>query len=457
MIQYFLGEEMEEVVFYMKIAKKLGIYHLIIALLVGLVASSFAPMVTYADNSPQTLNLQVNGAILVEASTGKILYEQNANQPLPPASMTKMMTEYLLLEAISEGKIAWDDVTVASEYVFFLGREGGSRAFIGQGEKYTVRQLFEAMAVFSANDATVMLTEHFAGSETNFVNMMNQRAKEWGMNNTHFITSTGFPEEELGEYRPAIEGTHYMTAVDAAILGRKLITDHPEVTQFTTTAKAVFREGTSRPLNMDNWNRLLPGLKYEYPGVDGLKTGSTPEAGYCLTATAERNGMRLISVVFGAEDDDKRFQETIKLLDFGFNNYELLQLQPSGAKIEGHEIAKVNKGVEKEVGIVLGESYKTVIRKGEESLYTVMVETNPDALTAPLTKGTEIGIATIEYLGNEKYRYLEPADATNDVKPMIVEEDVDKGSWIRLFFRAIVTFIVDIFSQISKTIGGWFS
>lgn len=441
----------------MKIAKKIGIYHLIVALLVGFVAASVAPMVTYADNTSQSLNLQVNGALLVEASTGKILYEQNANQPLPPASMTKMMTEYLLLEAINEGKIGWDDVTTASDYVYFLGREGGSRAFIGQGEKYTVRQLFEAMAVFSANDATVMLTEYLAGSETNFVHMMNQRAKEWGMNNTHFVTSTGFPEDELGEYRPNIEGTHYMTAVDAAILGRKLITDYPEVTQFTTTTKAVFREGTSRPLNMDNWNKLLPGLKYEYPGVDGLKTGSTPEAGYCLTATAERNGMRLISVVFGAVDDDKRFQETIKLLDFGFNNYELVQLQPSGAKVEGYEVAKVQKGVEKEVGIALGESYKTVIRKGEEDLYTFNVETNPDALTAPLTKGAVVGTATVEYLGDEVYRYLEPTDAMNDQMSIIVEEDVDKGSWIRLFFRAIVTFIVDIFSQISKTIGGWFS
>lgn len=440
----------------MKTAKKVLIYHIIFALLVGLLVTSVAPPSASANSLTQTLDLQVNAAILIEASTGKVLYEQNAQKPLPPASMTKMMTEYLILDAISTGKISWDDVAMASDYVFFLGKEGGSRVFLGNGEKRTIRELFGAMAIFSANDATVMLAEHLAGSETNFVNLMNQKAQEFGMKNTHFITSSGFPENLLGEFRPNIEGQHYMSAEDAAILGRHLILDHPEVTQFTATPKAVFRPETSRPFNMENWNKLVPGLKYGYIGIDGLKTGSTSDAGYCVTATAERNGMRLISVVMGAENDDKRFQETIKLLDFGFNNYELVQLQPSGAKVEGYEQAKVNKGVEKEVGIALGTPYKTVIRKGEADLYQAKVETDPELLIAPLKKGTEIGTATFEYTGNEVYRYIEQKDADKAIVPMVTDEDVDKASWIRLFFRAIGSFIADIFTSISKTIGGWF-
>ncbi len=439
------------------------IFQLIFALLLGLFIGSIAPSPVLATSPTQTLNLDVKAGILVEASTGKVLFAQNADQPLPPASMTKMMTEYLILEAISEGKLSWDDVATASDYVYFLGREGGSRVFIGQGEKYTIKELFAAMAIFSANDATVMLAERLAGSETNFVNLMNQKADEFGMKNTHFVTSSGFPEDILIDpktnidYRPAIQGEHYMTAEDAAILGRRLILDHPEVTQFTSTARAVFREDTSRPLNMENWNKLVNGLKYSYDGLDGLKTGSTPEAGYCVTATATRNGMRLVSVVFGAPDDDKRFQETIKMLDFGFNNYELVQLFPSGTMIEGFEQVNVNKGVEKEVGITTGAPFKTVIRRGEEDLYQVKVETNPELLIAPISKGNEVGIATIEYTGNEVYDYLQPEDAEKNSLSMIATDDVDKGSWIRLFFRAIGSFIVDIFTSISKTIGGWFS
>lgn len=440
----------------MKAIKKKITVLLVAALVISTVLTTVGTGTASAQSTNESLNLQVSAALLMEVSTGKILYEQNAEQPLPPASMTKMMSEYLLLEAISQGKIGWDDTTTSSDYVYFLGREGGSRVFLGQREKHTVRELFEAMAIFSANDATVMLAEYLAGSETNFVNMMNQRARDWGMTNTHFVTSTGFPEDALGEYRPAIEGTHYMSAIDAAILGRRLITDYPEVTQFTSTAKAVFRADTNRPLNMENWNKLVQGLKYSYPGLDGLKTGSTPEAGYCLTATAERNGMRLISVVFGAPDDDKRFQESIKLLDFGFNNYEIVQLFPSGAKIEGYEATKVNKGVEKEVGISMAESYKTVIRKGEEALYVPKVTTDAEALHAPLKKGTTVGTVKIEYVGEESYRYLQLDDAANDLNTMTADADVTKGSWLRLFFRAIQTFVGDIFSQISKTVGGWF-
>jgi len=434
---------------------------LVILLIIGIFTGILPINKSFAEQAQ--LDLEVKSAILIEASTGKVLYEFNADQPLPPASMTKMMTEYLILDAISKGNLSWDDVVTTSEYGHFLGKHGGSRVFLGNGEKRTVRELFSAMAIYSANDATAMLAEKLAGSETNFVNMMNEKAKEFGMKNTHFVTSSGFPENMLVDpatgknYRPQVEGDHYMSAEDTAILGRHLILDHPEVTQFTSKAKEVFRAEQAKPFEMTNWNWLVPGLKYGYEGLDGLKTGSTEAAGYCVTATATRNGMRLISVVMGAATEDKRFEETIKLLDYGFNNYELVQLSASGSKIEGAEEAKVSKGKDKKVGIVTGDSYKTVIKKGEQALYEPKVTTNPEQLKAPLKKGEAVGTLVYEYKGSEKYRYLTPEDEERSIIPMVTDQEVEKAGWLRLFFRAILTFIGDIFSQISKTVVGWFS
>lgn len=405
----------------------------------------------------QALTVDARSAILVEASTGKVLFEINADQPFEPASMTKMMTEYLVMEAIKEGRIKWDQVATASDYVYFLGKNGGSRVFLAKGEKRTVRELFEAMAIYSGNDATVMLAELVAGSETNFVNLMNEKAKEFGMTNTHFVTSTGFPADQLGEYRPQIEGDHYMSAEDAAILGRRLILDHPEVTEFTSTPVAEFRKGEPGQVKMTNWNWLISTNKYAYQGADGLKTGHTDAAGWCLTATAERNGMRLISVVMGAPNEDKRFQETIKLFDFGFNNYELKQLVPSGSAIKGSEKVEVSKGKDTEVNIVTQTPYTTVIRRGEEGLYEATVTTDRDALKAPLEKGAVVGKLTYQYKGSEVYRYLTPKDEENAYVAMVTETEVEKAGWLRLFFRAILNFIADIFSQISRTVSGWFS
>ncbi|WP_028988444.1 D-alanyl-D-alanine carboxypeptidase family protein [Thermicanus aegyptius] len=403
------------------------------------------------------LALEVKSAILVEASTGKVLFEMNAKEPFAPASMTKMMTEYLILDAIKNGKLSWDDVATADDYVYFMGKNGGSRVFINKGEKRTVRELFSAMAIYSANDATVMLAQLLAGSETAFVQMMNEKAKEFGMKNTHFVTASGYPEDLLKEYRPQIEGKQLMSAEDAAILGLRLITDHPEVTQFTSVPFAKFREGQKDEISMRNWNLLLPGLKYAYEGADGLKTGHTTEAKWSFTATAKRGNMRLIAVVMGAETEDKRFQETIKLFDYGFNNFQLTQILPSGATVPGHEEASVSKGKERTVKMVTAAPYMDVTRKGETAaLFDMQVTEDPSLLVAPIKKGDRVGTLKVTYKGKEPFRYLTPEEEKKAEKALVAGTDVEKGGFIQLFFRAIFDFIGNLFHQMVQMIGGWF-
>lgn len=408
-------------------------------------------------NAQPSLAIEARSAVLVEANTGKVLYEMNSQEPFAPASMTKMMTEYLILDAIKKGKISWDDVATADDYVFFMGKNGGSRVFLNKGEKRTVRELFSAMAIYSANDATVMLAELLAGSETAFVQMMNEKAKEFGMKNTHFVTSSGFPEDSLKEFRPQIEGKQLMSAEDAAILGLRLITDHPEVTEFTSVPWAKFRPGEKGEISMRNWNLLLPGLKYAYEGADGLKTGHTTEAKWSFTATAKRGNMRLIAVVMGAETEDKRFQETIKLLDYGFNNFEVKEILPQGASVKGYEEAPVSKGKERTVKMVTKDPYLDVVKKGETTaLFEPQVTTDVNLLVAPIKKGDQVGTIKYIYKGKEAYRYLTPLDEKRAEHALVAATDVEKGGFIQLFFRAIFDFIGNLFRQIVQMVSGWF-
>lgn len=430
---------------------------LFLALSVIFASSSFVASVSQAEGAVSNLALQVRSAILVEASTGKVLYEINGKEAFAPASMTKMMTEYLILDAIRKGKLKWEDQATANDYVFFMGKYGGSRVFINKGEKRTVKELFSAMAIYSANDATVMLAQLLAGSETAFVQMMNEKAKEFGMKNTHFVTSSGYPEDLLKEYRPQIEGKQLMSAEDAAILGMRLIHDHPEVTQFTSVPTAKFRQGEKDEISMRNWNLLLPGLKYAYEGADGLKTGHTTEAKWSFTATAKRGNMRLIAVVMGAETEDKRFQETMKLLDYGFNQFELKELLPAGAVIKGHEEAPVSKGKERTVKMVTKMPYADVVRKGETAaLFEPKVTTDPNLLVAPVKKGDPVGTVHFTYKGKENFRYLSPAADKNADQALVAAAEVQKGGWIQLFFRAIFDFIGNLFQQIVQMVSGWF-
>jgi D-alanyl-D-alanine carboxypeptidase (penicillin-binding protein 5/6) len=385
-----------------------------------------------------SLNLEVNSAILMDASSGLILYEKNANEALPPASMTKMMTAYLVLEAIQLGKLSWDDPVRASEYAHFLGgMKGGSVVFLGQGEEYTVRQMFEAMEINSANDATLALAEKVGTTEQMFVDMMNQKAKELGMNDTLFVNSTGLSTKDLGKYGANAQGEeNLLSARDLAVLARALVMDHREVLEFSSVAKKEFPNGVL----MRNYNEMVPGRnsKHTYEGLDGLKTGHTQAAQYCFTGTAQKGELRLITVVMGAATNNARFAETRKLLDYGFNNYEHSALIKGKDPIPGFELSPVQKGVELTVPVVAEKSLELAIRKGEADQYTFKAEWDEQALIAPIKGGQVVGKATLLYKDKE----------TGLSVSLIAQEDVEKASWIRLLFRAIKDWFGSIFNGI---------
>lgn len=386
------------------------------------------------------LKLEAKAAILIEASTGQVLYEYNADEALPPASMSKMMTEYLVMEAIKSGKLSWDEMVTTSKYA---SEVIGSGDLLAEGEQASVRSLFEAMSIYSANDASVALAERVAGTEENFAKMMNDKAREMGLSpQAHFINATGLSRADLKQYAPKeLQGETLLTARDAALLAYYIIKDHKEVLEFTKIPQKKFREKDASP--MVNWNWMLEGNKdnlylksYAYPGLDGLKTGSTKEAGYCFTGTAERNGMRLISVVMNTPSEPKRFRETAKVLNYGFDNFELKQVVSANAEIDSLKTVNIKKGVLTSVPVVTEKPISIVAKKGAaaEEFKIAAAPVGEESLVAPIKKGQVLGTAKVTYNGTEQTVNL------------IAAQDVEKGSWFRLFFRAIKDFFVDLFN-----------
>ena len=269
------------------------------ALLLGLIL----PMrkVVYAEELVES----GKSAILIEVETNQVMYEKNPHEQLEPASMTKMMPMYLILEAIDDGRLTWEKEITISEHAASLG---GTQIFLEPGEVMSVRDLFASVAIASANDSVTALGEALSGSEEAFVELMNERAKEFGMANTVFKNPTGLPAEG-----------HLTTAYDMARLAQRLIMDFPEVTEFTTLYEDYVREDTDEPFWLVNTNKLVRYVE----GVDGLKTGSTDAAGYCLAATAKRGDMRIVAVVMGAERSEFRNREVARLVEYAFGQYEL--------------------------------------------------------------------------------------------------------------------------------------
>lgn len=409
-------------------------------------------------------DIDAESAILLDADTGKVLFEKNADLSLPPASMSKMMTEYLILEAIHEGQFGWDTVVPIGEYANFIG---GSTVFLEVGQEHTVRDLFIGVAAFSGNDATVTLAELVAGSEANFVRMMNDKAKELGMENTLFVNSSGMPNNLLGNYIPAgtADDENMMSARDTAILARALVNDYPEVLEYASTVEIpeVFSH-----FRLDNFNWMLPdhpfvdARQHAYRDLDGLKTGFTGLAGYCFTATAERDGVRLISVVMRSETMHTRFQETRKLLDYGFNNYEHAQFSSEGQLVDGYETMHVARGKELEVPIAISGEINTVINRAEKELYHlefVLDESLLDEkgnLIAPVSQGDIIGHVQLVYTGEKAYDFLQP-ELYAEMAPVVALEDVEKAGWFRLMMRGIGGFFSGLWNGIVDGVTGWFS
>lgn len=339
-------------------------------------------------------------AILIEAQTGEILYEKNPHEQLPPASMTKMMSMYLILEAINNESMQWDEVIRVSENA---ASYGGSQIFLKPGEEMIVRDLFKSIAIASANDSVTALAERVAGSEEAFVEKMNEKAQELGMKNTVFKNPTGLTTEG-----------HLTTPYDMSIIARHLLSDYPEITEFSSLYEDYIRQDTESPFWLVNTNKLL---KY-VDGVDGLKTGFTQEAGYCLTATANRNDMRVIAVVMGGSKSDIRNQEVTRLIEYAYEQYELVpKLESEKIVSSGYNMLAKNR----QFDIVTAEPI-TVLKKKtdkeQESNYEVKLNKE---IKLPIQPGDQIG-TLIYYYNGEVYREI----------PLTVKESVEKNSFIGL-------------------------
>lgn len=325
--------------------------------------------------------IAAKGAVLIDADTGKVLFQQDSHEELPLASVTKVMTMLLVMEAVDDGKITLDDNVTISERAASMG---GSQMYMEVGETHTVQELLKGVAMASANDGCVALSEYIAGSEEIFVEKMNARAKELGMRDTHFVNTNGLPVAE-----------HYSSAYDISIMSRELY-KYEETRQWFTTWQdniTVGLPGKEKEFGLTNTNKLIK----QYQGCDGIKTGFTADAGYCLSASATRGDTHLIAVALGCETSDIRNKEIAKLLDYGFAAYETHVVADKGEAIE--EI-KIEKGNPQRVKVVADERITALVEKGAGGNITTKVKLD-DKVSLPLTKGDEVGKLLV-YDGDEK-------------------------------------------------------
>ena len=378
-----------------------------IMLTIILLTTLAAPMAFAEEKTGVELADNVRSAILIERDTGKVLYEKNSNEPLPPASMTKIMTMLLIMEALDEGKLSYDEKVRASEYAASMG---GSQIFLEAGEEMTVQELLKGIAIGSGNDASVAMAERIAGSEEAFIDMMNKKTEELGLKDTKFQNTTGLPVDE-----------HYSSAYDMAIMSKELL-KYEDITKFTGTYEAYLREDTDKKFWLVNTNKLVRF----YPGVDGLKTGFTREAMYCLTATAQKDGMRVIAVVFGAPTPKVRNAQVTKMLDYAFSQYKTHPMFE-----RNHVMGSVNisKGKDKTLDVVTSEPISLLTKKGENIDDVSQKVTVHKDLKAPIKKGDQVGELVIEKKGEKLIQ-----------SPLVAKEDIDKASWWDLFKRSFGIF-----------------
>ncbi len=347
-------------------------------------------------------------AILIEVSTGKVIFEKNSNERYAPASMTKMMSMLLFLEAIEKGIMTWEEnITISAN----ASSMGGSQILLETGEVMSVHDLFKGVSVASGNDATVALAERVAGTEEAFVNKMNEKAKALGLTNTHFVNCTGLDTED-----------HYSTAHDMMVIAKELVS-HEKIFEFSSIYEDYLREGTDRKFWLVNTNKLVRF----YNGADGLKTGYTDNAGYCLTATAKRNEMRLLGVIMNEENSNIRNQEMMAMLDYGFNQYEIEKVLTVKSKVDTITIEKAKK---QEVDII-PTSDITLLHKKTEEKANVTFEIKLNDLKPPIKKGQIIGQIVIKEDNN-----------TSRIENLTVAEDVEKANILNLFLRHLNNILI---------------
>ena len=346
------------------------------------------------------LSLSCASSVLMEKETGTVLYEQDAHAKLEPASVTKVMTLLLVMEAVDSGRLSPDELVTVSTHAAGMG---GSQVYLKEGEQLSVSEMIKCVTVVSGNDCAVALAEHLAGSETAFVSQMNQRAQELGMTDTNFVNCTGLPAQG-----------HVTSAYDIALMSRELILNHPSIRQYTTIWMDSIRDGA---FGLTNTNRLVRF----YQGTTGLKTGSTDAAGFCISATAERDGMELIAVIMKSPTSPERFEDAKALLDYGFANYALVNVYPETPLAP----VDVLLGTVSQVQPQLQRECRLLVRRGEESQVTTKLTLAGD-LEAPVDQGQTLGQLEV-YVGDE----------LRDTVPIVSAQQVDRLTVPGIFGRML--------------------
>ncbi len=344
--------------------------------------------------------------ILIEASSGKIIFEKDKDKEVSVASLTKMVAQIIVLEEVKKGNIKWSDIVTVSKNAANMG---GSQIYLSEGEKISVEDLMKGISVASGNDATVAISEYISGSEEKFVKRMNKKVKELGLKHTHFVNCTGLDEKG-----------HFSSAYDMVMIAKELVTNHPEILKFSSIYEDYLRENTSNKFWLVNTNKLIS----QYSGTDGLKTGHTDDAGYCLAATTMRNNLRLIGIVLGEKDSKIRNSETIDLLDYGFNNTKLKTLKKKNSIVKNILLDKSNESI----NLILKENLNVVEDIDSNDKYNYEIKLNK--ISIPINKGEVLGKIIVK-----------SKDKIISTGELISDRDVDKLSLIDLYKNNIVNLI----------------
>lgn len=360
--------------------------------------------------SGSAVNISAKAAVLIEGDTGEIIYEKNKDTELVPASITKIMTLTLIFDAIEQGKISLEDEVTVSEYAASMG---GSQVFLEPQETQTVNTMIKCISIASANDAAVAMAEKIAGSEQNFVKMMNEKAKKLGMKHTQFKNCSGLDDD--------IKSGHFSSAYDVALMSRELIMEHPEISDYSTVWMDSITHKTKKgetEFGLTNTNKLVRF----YDGITGLKTGSTSKAKYCLSATARRNGLNLIAVVMAAPDHKVRFTEAQSLLDYGFANCSVYEDDYADMKWEP---LRVKNGIPSDIAVYPKTKFSHTFTS-EFNASDIKRTVTFKKVTAPVKNGDEVGSVLYTYKGNEI-----------GSMPILARQDAKKAGYVDLLLLSL--------------------
>lgn len=370
------------------------------------------PVCVFAnDNNKDNLIPGAVSGLLMDADSGKIIFEKDKNKRVAVASMTKMVAQIIVMENVKAKKIKWDDVVTVSKNAADMG---GSQIYIAEGEKITVEDLMKGISMASGNDATVAMAEYISGSENKFVELMNKKVKELGLKNTVFKNCTGLDEDG-----------HYSSAYDMAVIARELIVKHPDIFRFSSVYEDYLRENTDNKFWLVNTNKIVRF----YEGADGLKTGHTDNAGYCLAATAKKNNLRLIAIVLGEGNATTRNNETMELLDYGYKNLKTVKLKSSGDIVKKVKLDKADNEI---VDIVLKDDLFVTENISDNKNYKYKVSISD--LKLPIKVGDVVGKINV-YSGNRKIKEVS----------LTVNKDIKSLSYIELILKEIIDLAVGYF------------